>query len=290
MRNHIKVCETCQHCKPGVRPHKAPLLPISQPELPMQFITIDIAYMVKDDNGNKYMLITGDLFSKYIEAVPLRGQTAEEICNDLFNNWILVHGYPKFLLSDQGSNVDGHTIRNICDYFHIAKRRTSAYHSQGNGFAERSIRNVKEILRLYLHENNCPQKDWSKFLKELLFALNTSISSVTRITPYEVVYGREAITPADVKFGTDQRNINTDVVTISDYTAELKIKLKQMYVLVNTKLNHALNKMSATYNKNVRVNTYSAGDKIWLQNKTFKPGQSPKLSPPPPPPVQRSVE
>ena len=62
VRNHIKVCETCQQCKPGVRPPKAPLLPISEPELPMQFITIDIAYMVKDDNGNKYMLIIGDLF------------------------------------------------------------------------------------------------------------------------------------------------------------------------------------------------------------------------------------
>ena len=54
-----------------------------------------------------------------------------------------------------------------------------------------------------------------------------------------------------------------------------------MYVLVNTNLNHA----HATYNKNVRVNTYSAGDKTWLQNKTFKPGQSPKLATP----AQRSV-
>ena len=116
---------------------------------------------------------------------------------------------PIFLLSDQGSNVDGHTIRNICDNFHIEKCTSSAYHSQGNGFAERSVRNVNEILRLYLHENNCPQKDWSKFLKALLFALNTSISSATRIMPYGVVYGREAITPADVTFGTDQRKLNT---------------------------------------------------------------------------------
>ena len=64
---------------------------------------------------------------------------------------------------------------------------------------------------------------WSKFLKELLFALNIFISSATRITPYEVVYGREAITPADVTFVTDQRKLNTDVVTVTDYTAELKI-------------------------------------------------------------------
>ena len=85
MQNHIKVCETCQQCKSCALPPKAPLLPISELELPMQFITIDIAYMVNDDNGNRYMLIIGDLFSKYVEAIPLRGQTADKICNALFN-------------------------------------------------------------------------------------------------------------------------------------------------------------------------------------------------------------
>ena len=63
----------------------------------------------------------------------------EDICNALYYQWVLVHGLPNFLPSDQGSNVDGNVIREICNKFSVVKRRASAYHSQGNGFSERSF-------------------------------------------------------------------------------------------------------------------------------------------------------
>ena len=80
----------------------------------MELITIDIGYMIKDSDGYQYILLIGDLFSKYIQAVPLKQQGAEDICNALYERWILVHGSPNFLLSDQGTNVDGTIIREIC--------------------------------------------------------------------------------------------------------------------------------------------------------------------------------
>ena len=43
--------------------------------------------------------------------------------------------------------MDGEIIREFCNTFGIEKRRSSAYHSQCNGFAERHIRNIKDILR-----------------------------------------------------------------------------------------------------------------------------------------------
>ena len=75
--------------------------------------------MVKDEEGYQYMLMIGDLFSKYVTAVPLREQTAESICNALHKEWILVHGVANYLLSDQGSNVDGNVMRQICNKFGI---------------------------------------------------------------------------------------------------------------------------------------------------------------------------
>ena len=42
--------------------------------------------------------------------------------------------------------MDGDTIREICNVLCIEKRRSSASHSQGNGFAERNIHSVKDIL------------------------------------------------------------------------------------------------------------------------------------------------
>ena len=48
---HVTQCDACQKCKPSNRPARAPLLPVQDPESPMQLIAIDIGYMVIDDEG-----------------------------------------------------------------------------------------------------------------------------------------------------------------------------------------------------------------------------------------------
>ena len=63
---------------------------------------------------------------------PLKDQTAPKIVDALLRNWIYIHGSPFYLLSDQGSNVDGEVMAEICNELGIEKRRSSAYHSQGN--------------------------------------------------------------------------------------------------------------------------------------------------------------
>ena len=49
-------------------------IPLAIPEAPMQFISVDIVTLPGDDDGYKCIFLTGDIFSKYIEAVPLRDQ------------------------------------------------------------------------------------------------------------------------------------------------------------------------------------------------------------------------
>ena len=120
------------------------------PNRPMQCISIDIAYLLIDNSGFNYMLLIGDICSKFIATVPLKDQTASSVVTALLHNWIYVHRVPSYFLSDQGSNVDGHMLREICNTLGIKKRRSSAYHSQGNGFAERNIRTVKDMLRAAL--------------------------------------------------------------------------------------------------------------------------------------------
>ena len=130
VQNFIAQCLICQQTKCDSSPPKAPLLPKAIPEAPMQFIAIDVAFMPKDAHGFQYFLLIGDIFSKYIEAVPLKDQTAPTIANALLSHWIYIYGAPFFILSDQGSNVDGTTMTEICAILGIEKRRSSAYHSQ----------------------------------------------------------------------------------------------------------------------------------------------------------------
>ena len=81
------------------------------PSKPMEFVALDIAHMPKDDDGFQYFLLIGDIFSKYINAAALRDQSAKSVKKALNSKWIYVHGTPHYLLSDQGSNVDGEVMQ-----------------------------------------------------------------------------------------------------------------------------------------------------------------------------------
>ena len=85
----------------------------------MEFIAMDIACMPMDNDGYQYILLIGDMFSKYIDAVPLRDQTANAIVQAFEVNWLYFQGNPDYLLSDQGSNVDGETVQTFGDNFRI---------------------------------------------------------------------------------------------------------------------------------------------------------------------------
>ena len=221
-----------------------------------------------DIDGYRYILLIDDLFSKYIEAVPLIDQNSSTIIKALYESWLSKHGYPQFLLTDQGSNVDGETMNNICREFHIEKRRTSGYHSQGNGFAERNIRSVKETL---------PQIMWKDLLASIIFALNTSKSSATKYTPYKIVYGRDPTFPIDIVMDTIPPGITA--ASPADYLTDLKIQMRDILLHVTTNLNISRTDMMKQYNKNVRFFDYKPGEKVWVKRRYFKPGENRKLAP-----------
>ena len=275
----VQSCDTCQKAKCDTRPPKAPLLPMVIPSKPMEFISMDIAHMPVDADGYKYMLLIGDIFSKFIDAVPLRDQTASSVIKAFENNWLYVHSTPFYLLSDQGSNVDGEAVRDFCNKFGIEKRRSSAYHSQGNGFAERNIRNVKEILRSVLLHRSLNQTKWRKLLPELVFALNTSESKAIRCVPYKVVFARDAILPIDVHFNVGNKGQLTDVITPKEYSDERQSTIQDMYEHVIEHLNLSKESMIRQYNKNIRLYDYKKGDNVWLKVKHYKTGENRKLAP-----------
>ena len=79
-------CQIYQKSKCVPNPPKAPLLHMFVPQAPMQLVSLDIAYFPKDTNGYQYMLLIGDTFSKFIQAVPLKDQTAPVVVDAFVKN------------------------------------------------------------------------------------------------------------------------------------------------------------------------------------------------------------
>ena len=174
--------------------------------------------------------------------------------------------------------MDGDVIKDISNILVIEKRRSSAYHSLGNGFAESNIRSVKEMLRSIPLQRKASQSKCRTFLPEFVFALNTSLSKATKCIPYNAVFGRSARLPIDILFNHDNTQFNDDP-TPTDYAEERSFILKDIFEVVLKNLQLNSEKMQAQYNKNIRFHDYWEGDRVWLSVKYYKTGENRNLSP-----------
>ncbi|GAA0138491.1 hypothetical protein LIER_00230 [Lithospermum erythrorhizon] len=76
---------------------------------------IDLAgQFVKPSTKYKHGAVVVDYFSKWVEAIPLRNTTAEEIEDFIWKNIIIRYGIPKILVLDNGPKFDASVIRDMC--------------------------------------------------------------------------------------------------------------------------------------------------------------------------------
>ena len=78
-----------------------------------------------------------DQFTKWLEFYPLPNQGAEAIAKVFVDNFIARFGCPPKIHTDQGKNMDGNLIRQICKLLDIDKTRTTPCHLSSNGQVER---------------------------------------------------------------------------------------------------------------------------------------------------------
>ena len=148
VQNFCKCCEISLRNKRSYD-RKEPLKPIKMPfNFPRALIAMDIAYLPWTSNGYRYVLIIVDLFSKFMEAIPMKNQESATIAEALQYGWFHRYGYPLALLSDQCPNVDGTVIRELCGKYGIRKLHSSAYHPEGDGEAEMTIQSFKQTMRV----------------------------------------------------------------------------------------------------------------------------------------------
>ena len=64
----------------------------------------------------------------------------------LYNNYFSVFGFPQRLMSDQGTEFCGKVIAVMCSLLGVEKIRTTPYHPQTNGSAERVHQTLQRMI------------------------------------------------------------------------------------------------------------------------------------------------
>ena len=138
------------------------------------------------EDGYKYILTCQDNLSKYLIAIPMINQTAEEVTSTFLRHIVLLYGIPQFIVTDQGSQFMSDIFRRLCILLKLNKLNSTAYHPESNGVLERTHKTIVEYLRCFCNPRG---NNWDKWLPFPCFVYNTTPHTMTKCTPYEVLFG-----------------------------------------------------------------------------------------------------
>eukprot|EP00731_Ephydatia_muelleri_P019115 Em0011g1155a len=194
---------------------------------PMQRVAMDIlGPLPVTARENKYVLVVGDYFTKWVEAYPMPNMEAKTVAELFVNHFIARFGVPDVLHTDQGRNFESTLLKETCLLLGVQKTRTSPYHPQSDGLIERFNRTLLNMLSIAAVEN---ERDWDLRVLLLMLAYRTSTQESTGCTPFYLMFGREARLPADVMFGLP---LNFPPQQVNQYALDLRARLEGAYRLV----------------------------------------------------------
>jgi transposase InsO family protein len=192
IHSYVQSCDSCQRRGRNKKNQTLHPIPVGTP---FHQIGIDfVGPLPTTAQGNRYILVAMDRLTKWPEAKPVPDATAAQVATFLYDEIIMRHGCPAEILSDRGSHFKNNMIKLLLEKFSIRQKFSTPYHPQTNGLVERFNRTLVESLARLQHEH---KGDWDLYIAPTLFAYRTSKHSTTRISPFFLVYGREAKLPLD---------------------------------------------------------------------------------------------
>jgi hypothetical protein len=274
IRNYVNSCETCQ--KRGKSKRKEPLHPI-QVGRAFERIGIDLVGPLPITNqNNRYIIVATDYLTRWPEAKAVPDAGAETLAKFIFEEIICRHGVPKMILSDNGKNFISETVRILCEKFLIKHIFSSPYHPQTNGMVERLNRTLCNSLAKVKEK----EEDWDIHIPAVLFAYRTKRHATTGYTPFQLVYGRQAILPIEVTLPLEIPEPDEDIPledSILHRAFELIDELPYQHDKAQANTEKSQKKQKVRFDSKINVEEFNIGDKVWVQRKDIEASRSAKF-------------
>ena len=194
VREAIRTCDQCQRKKTR-KIDKAPqeLHPIDVP-FGKQWHQVGVDLMsFQESGGYRYLMTAVCYFTKWAEMAALKTKSAAEVAYHLWI-WMLRHGAPKILITDQGREFNNELNTELCQFTGTEHRITSAYHPQTNGLTERMNRSTTDALRASLQED---LTKWVELIPCIQAMHNDRKQASTKFSPFELMYGKPRHLPIE---------------------------------------------------------------------------------------------
>jgi hypothetical protein len=272
VRAYLKRCVPCARRKGPPKKRRAPLRQY-RVGAPMERIAIDVlGPLTETHEGNIYVLVVGDYFTKWMEAYPIKNQQAETVATKLVEEFVCRFGVPAELHSDQGRNFESNVFQEMCKVLGITKTRTTPYNPKSDGMVERYNRTIVNAVSLMIlpHQN---QKDWDQYLPFVGMAYRGSVQASTGESPNMMMLGRETAVPLDLVVGS----VPHEKECKTEYSEELRERIREIHERAQHALKLSGRRQKRNYDRSVQGSPFTKGQFVWLHNTQRKPRLSKKL-------------
>jgi hypothetical protein len=145
---YYKGCQDCQRFGNIQRVPASALNPIIKP-WPFRGWGIDLIGQINppSSKGHKFVLLATDYFTKWVEVIPLKKVTSENMVEFVKEHIIYRFGIPQTITTDQGAQFVSLEFREFAESMGIKLFNSSPYYAQANGQAEVSNKIMIKLRR-----------------------------------------------------------------------------------------------------------------------------------------------
>eukprot|EP00253_Pinus_taeda_P013885 PITA_13885 len=171
-------------------------------------------------------------------------------------------GVPQAIITDHGRHFRNVMMTELTGQLGLRHDSSTPYYPQDNGLVEAINKVLVIMIRriIGIHQSN-----WHNMLFSVLWAYRTSVKMSTGFTPFQLVYGLEAVLPIECEIPSFQMAIELLPVTSEEerrflYLAQLDENRCDAALVIET---HA-KRIKAQYDRNVTPRKFSEGDLVLL--------------------------
>jgi hypothetical protein len=224
VQEFVSKCLICQQTKHATTLPAGLLQPLPIPAQIWEDIAMDFITGLPPSQGFTVTFVVVDRLSKYAHFFPLKADFSSlKVAEVFFHNVVKLHGFPSSIVSDRDKVFTSKFWQHLFKMSGTTLAMSSAYHPQTDGQTEVLNKCVEQYLRCFTVDQ---PRTWSKMLTWAEFWYNSAFHSSIGMTPFKVVYGREA--PTLIKYTPsihDPITVQELLTARDEVLAQLKVNL-----------------------------------------------------------------
>jgi ribonuclease HI len=256
----IRACIKCQKFSGKQQLKPLPLKPVVV-SAPFQQWGLDFIGEIHPPSSgqHRWILTATDYFTKWIEVVPTRS-TSHKVIISFLEDIIARFGCPSRIVTDNAAPFRSEPLVKFCEQFEISLIHSTPYYPQGNGLAESSNKSLIKLIKKLLEDN---KRAWDSRLKFALWADRVTTKRSLGISPYQLVYGTEAVFPTQLalsvaKFLQDLEGEPDNMVR----RIHQMVEVQQIREQVMNRAYHHQQKIKQAFDRKSRKKEFEQGDLV----------------------------